>query len=77
MSIGALSSKYGTYVKLKGNGYRKLEEFYDMFHLTNLIDTQTCVTNSHKSTIDLIVTNKPNSFQKTMAIKTGLSDFHK
>ena len=26
-------------VKLKGNGYRKLKEFYDMFNLTNLVDT--------------------------------------
>ena len=25
----------------------------------------------------LILTNKPSSFQKTMATKTGLSDFHK
>ena len=36
----------------------------------------TCVINSHKSTIDLILTNKPSSFQITMATKTGLSDFH-
>ena len=42
--------------KLKGNGYRNLEEFCDM-----LADTETCVTNSHKSTIDLILTNKPSS----------------
>ena len=48
-----------------------------MFNLTNLVDTKTCVTNSHKSTIDLILTNKPSSFQKAMATKTGLSDFHK
>ena len=36
----------------------------------------TCVINSHKSTIDLTLTNKPSSFQITMATKTGLSDFH-
>ena len=48
-----------------------------MFNLTNLVDTEACVTNSHKSTIDLTLTNKPSSFQKTMAAETGLSDFHK
>ena len=48
-----------------------------MFNLTNLADTKTCVTNSHKTTIDLILTNKPNSFQKTMATETRLSDFQK
>ena len=47
-----------------------------MFNLTNLVVTKTCVTNFHKSTIDLILTNKPSSFQKTMATETGLSDFH-
>ena len=39
-------------VKLRGNGYRRLEEFFDMFNLTNLVDTENCVTtnttNSHK-----------------------------
>ena len=64
-------------VRLQGNGYRKLEEFCDLFNLTNLVDTETCVTNSHKSTIDLILTNKPSSFHKTMATETGLNDFHK
>ena len=52
---------FNTDVKLKGNGYRKLEEFCDMFDLTYLVDTETCVTNSHKSTIYLIFTNKPSS----------------
>ena len=47
-----------------------------MFNFTNLVVTKTCVTNFHKSTIDLILTNKPSSFQKTMATETGLSDFH-
>ena len=64
-------------VKLKGNGYRKLEKFCGMFNLANLVDTKTYVRNSHKSTIDLILTNKPSSFQKTMATETGLYDFHK
>ena len=48
-----------------------------MFDLANLVDTETCVTNAHKSAIDLILTNKPSSFQKTMAAETGLSDYYK
>ena len=51
-------------VKLEGNGYQKLEEFCDMFNLANLVDTETCVTDSHKSTIDLILTNKSSFFSK-------------
>ena len=64
-------------VKFKGNGPRKLEEFFDMFRSTNLVDTEIYATNSHKLTIDLILTNKPSSIQKTMATVTELSDFHK
>ena len=30
-----------------------------------------------KSLIDLILTNKPLSFQRTQVTKTGLSDYHK
>ena len=31
----------------------------------------------HKSLIDLILTNKPLSFQRTQVTKTNLSDYHK
>ena len=40
-------------VKLKGNDYGKLKEFCDIFNVKSLVDTETCVTNSHKSTIDV------------------------
>ena len=33
--------------------------------------------NNHKSTIDLILTNKPQSFQITNVTETGVSDCHK
>ena len=42
-----------------------------------MVDAETCVTNSHKSTTDLILKNTPSSFQKSMATETGLSDFYK
>ena len=45
---------------------------------TNIIKSHTSSTKFHSSTIDLFLTNKPpNSFQKTNAIETGLSNHHK
>ena len=41
-----------------------------------MVDTEIFVTNSYKSTIDLILTNKPSSFQKTMATESEMCDFH-
>ena len=35
----------------------------------------TCYKNP--SCIDLILTNRSNSFQNTMVVETGISDFHK
>ena len=40
-------------VKLKGNDYEKLKEFCEIFNVISLVDNGTCVTNSHKSTIDV------------------------
>ena len=42
-----------------------------------MIKSDTCFTKFHSSTIDLFLTNKPNFFQKTNAIETGLRDHHK
>ena len=42
-----------------------------------MIKTDTCFTKSYKSLIDLFLTNKPLSFQKTHVTETGLSDYHK
>ena len=55
----------------------KLEEFCDTFNLTNLLKSETCLMNNHKLTIDLILTNKPQSFQITNVTETGVSDCHK
>ena len=64
-------------LKIKGLGFNKLDQFCELFNLTNLIKTETCFTMSHKSLIDLFLTNKPLSFQKTHVTETGLSDYHK
>ena len=47
-----------------------------MLNLTNLIKTETCFTKSNESLIDLFLTNKLLSFQKTRVTETGLSDYH-
>ena len=55
----------------------KLEKFCSLFNLQSLIKKETYITKTHKSTIDLILTNKPFSFQISSVIETGLSDHHK
>ena len=52
-------------VTKKGIEFDKLDEFCDLFNLTNLATSPTCFTKTHKSTIDLILTNKENCSQKT------------
>ena len=42
------------------SGFDKLEELRDTFNFTNLIKSETCYTNNHKSTIDLFFTNIPS-----------------
>ena len=61
-------------LKVKGFSFNKLDEFCDLFNLTNLIKTKTCFT---KSLIDLFLTNRLLSFQKTQVTETGLIDYHK
>ena len=52
-------------MKCKDIGTDKLEELYVAFNLKNLVKSETCFTKDHKSPTDLIVTNKPLSFQRT------------
>ena len=61
----------------RGVEFDKLDEFCDLVNLTNLIISPTCFTKTHKSTIDLILTNKESCFQKTKVTEKGLSDFHR
>ena len=55
----------------------KLNVFCDTLNLTNLVKSETCYTENHKSTIDLFLINKPLSFQFTSVTETGLSDYHR
>ena len=56
-----------------------VNEFCDIFSLTNLIKQTTRLTPTakHPSLIDIILTNRPRSFKNSVAIETGLSDHHK
>ena len=64
-------------VKAAGRELDKFDEFCDLLNLTNLVRNKTCFTRDHKSTVDLILTNKPKSFQNTCITETGLNDFQK
>ena len=55
-----------------------MANFCEMYNLENLIKEPTCFKSTENpSSIDIILTNKKLSFQNTMTIETGLSDFHK
>ena len=60
-----------------GMDFDNLDEFCYLFYLKNLIKTEKCCNKNHKSTIDLFLTNRPLSFQKTRTTETGISDYHK
>ena len=63
-------------VNLPDHEYDKLEEFFHLFDMSNLIKSNTCFTKTH-SFKNLILTNNSNSFQKSGTTETDLSDFHK
>ena len=55
-----------------------MSDFCELFNLKNLVKDPTCYKNpENPSCIDLILTNRLNSFQDTRVFETGLSDFHK
>ena len=55
-----------------------MRDFSETYNLSNLIKERTCFKNpSNPSLIDLILTNRPRSFQDSHVIETGLSDHHK
>ena len=54
-----------------------MEEFCSLYSLKTLIKTPTCFKSiTNPSCIDLILTNRANSFQNSSSVETGLSDFH-
>ena len=59
---------------ISNSDHDKLEQFCSLFNSKSFIKKETCITKLHVSTIDLIIKNKPLSFQNNSFIKTGWSD---
>ena len=58
--------------------HNEVQEFCNSFNMKNLVKEPTCYKNyDNPSCIDLIITNRPRSFQNTITLETGISDFHK
>ena len=54
-----------------------MDDFCGTYNLKSLIKDPTCFKNlENPSCIDLILTNRFNSFQDSCVVETGLSDFH-
>ena len=62
-------------VNIRSPDNGKLEEL--SFNLPNWKKLDKCFTETHSSKIDRILTNIPNSFQKSGITKATLSDFQK
>ena len=57
---------------------RPMKNFCELYDLQNLIKDPTCSQNAcNPSSIDVILTNRKNSFQNSMTVETGLPDYHK
>ena len=55
-----------------------MKNFCQIYGCKNIVKDKTCFKNPINPTcIDLIITNRPKSFQESEVIETGLSDFHK
>ena len=76
--MGDINVEMSSLNELNVNFY-DVNEFCDIFSLTNLIKRTTCLTPTakHPSLIDIILTNRPRSFKNSVAIETGPSDHHK
>ena len=84
-SLGKANKSYENFIIMgdfnididtSGSEQDKLADFCNLFNLQNLVKSKTCISKTHQSKIDLILTNKYNCFQKTKVINTGLSDYH-
>ena len=57
----------------KGDPNNNFSALRDMYNLTNLVKVPTC-TNLKSTLLDVLLTNRPNSFQKATVCEIGLSD---
>ena len=80
--INSHLSKYDNFLLLSDFNSEPTEEAMKSFCQTcnfkNLLDKPTCYKKyNNTSCVDLIITDKPRSFQNSYTFETGLSDFHK
>ena len=81
-NLDLYSSKY-EYIIVIGDFNVEVNEkfmsnFCESYNLSSLIKESMCSKNPESpSSIDLILTNSPHSFQCSSVVETGLSDFHK
>ena len=55
-----------------------MKNFCQIYGCKNIVKDRTCFKNPIKPTcIDLIITNRPKSFQESKVIEIGFSDFQK
>ena len=71
--IDSLSSKCDNFVLLGDSNSEPTEEamksFCQIYNFKNLLDKPTCYKNpTNPSCVDLIITNKPRSFQKPLHV---------
>ena len=78
--IDCYSKKYDNFIIMGDFNLEPTNEQIKMllpsYNLYNLVKEHTCFKGAPKC-YDLILTNKKDSFQNTLALTTGLSDFHK
>ena len=81
-NLDLLSSKYDNFILLGDFNSELCEQpmrdFFHVYNCQNIIKEKTCFKNPHHpSCVDLIITNRPKSFQNSTVIETCLSNFHK
>ena len=64
-------------IKSSNSDKNKLENFCNLFNLTNFVHSETCFMKSSKSIIDFISTNEPLHFQNMHPVELRLSDYQK
>ena len=81
-SLDNYSSKYDNFILLgdlnSGPAESAVRDFWEIYSCKNLVKDDTCFKNPLKpSCVNLIITNRPKSFQNSVTVETGLPDFHK
>ena len=61
----------------KCDGSSHFSDLKDTCNISNLVKSTICFKSSKDTLLDVLLTNKPKSFQKTFVCETGLSDCHK